>query len=179
MQIFTDSGHKEALLEYIKAGDWQQYGNPLFVDELVSWLRFNKPEALHTLDGLYSRCSGSPNVPRWLGRRFVTSGSAAPQSVTDEKAIRSSSGLIVIAAAQDDKRHWIDTGRLYERLALTLTASDMKMAFLNQPVEVPELRSQVGGYLHLGTAQPQLLLRFGYAIPMPRSLRRRLEEVLV
>jgi len=179
MQIFTDSGHKEAILEYIKAGDVGQYADPLFVNELVSWLRFNKPEALHTLDGLYSHCSGNPNVPRWLGKRFISSGSAGQQSVTDEKAVRSSSGLLVIAAAQDDKQHWIETGRLYERLALTLTASGMKMAFLNQPVEVSELRSQFRDYLKLVTAQPQLVLRFGYAAPMPRSLRRSLKEVLV
>ena len=61
--------------------------------------------------------------------------------------------------------------------ALTLP-SGLKMAFLNQPVEVAELRAQFQDYLYIGTAQPQLL-RFGYADPMPRSLRRRLDEVLV
>lgn len=33
--------------------------------------------------------------------------------------LRSSSGLVVIAAAQDDKRHWIESGRLAPRLCLT------------------------------------------------------------
>ena len=177
--MFTDAGHKEAIIEYIKAGDRRQFGDPAFVDELVSWIRFNKPEALHSLDGLYTRCTGNPDVPRWLGKQFLTAASAGQQADTSAKKARSSSGLIVIAAAQDDKRHWIETGRLYERLALTLTASGLAVAFLNQPAEVPELRSQFQGYLGLGTAQPQLLLRFGYADPLPHSLRRPLEEALV
>lgn len=178
MLIFTDAGHKEAIIEYIKAGDRRQFGDPAFVEELVSWIRFNKPEALHSLDGLYTRCTGNPNVPRWLGKQFLTAASAGQQAETSEKKARSSSGLLVIAAAQDDKRHWIETGRLYQRLALTLTASGLKVAFLNQPVEVPALRSQFQSHLGLGTALPQLLLRFGYADPLPHSLRRPLEEVM-
>ncbi len=179
LQTFTDAQLKEAILEYVKAGNRSQYANAGFRDELLYWLRFNTPEALHSSDGLYAPCSGSAQVPRWLGRMFVTSGGAGRQSATDEKSIRSSSGLLVISAAQDDKIHWIETGRLYERLALTLTACGMKVAFLNQPLEVAALRSQFQNYLRLGTAQPLLLLRFGYAAPMPRSLRRPLAQVLV
>lgn len=161
----------------MKAGNSSQYASAGFRDELLYWLRFNTPEALHSSDGLYAPCSGSPQVPRWLGRTFITSGWAGRQSATDEKSVRSSSGLLVISAAQDDKIHWIESGRLYERLALTLTACGMKVAFLNQPLEVASLRSQFQNYLHLGTARP--LLRFGYAAPMPRSLRRPLAQVLV
>jgi hypothetical protein len=178
-QIFTDNTHKEAIIEYIKEGDRRQFGDPAFVNELVSWMRFNKPEALHSRDGLYTLCTGNPTVPRWLGKQFLTAASAGQQADTSAKKARSSSGLIVIAAAMDDKRHWIEAGRLYERLVLTLTASGIQVAFLNQPVEVPALRSQFQSYLQLGTAQPQLLLRFGYADPLPHSLRRPLEEVLV
>ncbi len=152
MQIFTDAARKEAIIQYIKASDRKQFHDPAFVAELVSWIRFNKPEALHSLDGLYTRCTGNPDVPRWLGKRFLTAASAGQQADTSAKKARSSSGLIVISAEQDDKRHWIETGRLYERLALTLTTLGIQLAFLNQPAEVPNLRSQFGDYLGLGTA---------------------------
>jgi hypothetical protein len=178
LQMLTAPAQREAIIEYIKRGDQSQYGNQAFISELVSWLRFNRAEALHSLDGLYTECSGSPELPRWLGRSFVNRASAGTQSALDEKNARSSSGLIVIAAAHDDKRHWIETGRLYERLALTLTSCGVKMAFLNQPLEVTALRSQLQTYLNLGAAQPQLLLRFGYADAMPRSLRRPVEHVI-
>ncbi len=178
-QIFIDSTHKEAIIEYIKAGDRRQFGDPAFVDELVSWIRFNKPEALHSQDGLYTRCTGNPDVPRWLGRHFLSAASAGRQADTSAKKARSSSGLLVISAASDDKQHWIETGRLYERVALTLTASGIQVAFLNQPAEVPALRLQLASHLGLGSALPQLILRLGYADPLPHSLRRPLEDVLV
>ena len=177
--VLTDTAHKEAIIEYVKAGDKIQFRTPAFVTELVSWIRFNQPEALHSLDGLYTRATGNPDVPRWLGQEFLSSASAGQQSNTDAEKARSSSGLIVIASASDDKQDWIETGRLYERLALTLTTLGIQMAFLNQPAEVPALRSQFQSYLDLGTALPQLLLRFGYAPALPHSLRRPVEQVLV
>ena len=178
-RILTSSNQIESVLEYVKAGDQNQYANQAFIDELVAWIRFNKSELFQTLDGLYSRCSGNPEVPRWLGKMFVTTDSAKQQAQTDEQNIRSSSGLLVILAEQDDKQAWINTGRVYERLALTLTTMKLKSAVMNQPIEVHELRSQFQSYLNIGAAQPQFLLRFGYADPMPRSLRRPVEQVLM
>ena len=52
-------------------------------------------------------------------------------------------------------------------------------AFLNQPAEVPELRSQLQSYLQIGTALPQLVLRFGHGPALPHSLRRPVSDVLV
>jgi len=178
-QIFTDTSHKEAIIEYIKSGDRKQFGTPAFVSELTSWIRFNQPEALRSRDGLYTRCTGNPDVPRWLGSRFLAASTAGQQADTSAQKARSSSGLIVISAAQDDKQHWIETGRLYERLVLTTTAAGLQTAFLNQPAEVPELRSQFQSYLRLGTALPQLVLRFGHGLALPHSLRRPLDDVLV
>jgi hypothetical protein len=86
---------------------------------------------------------------------------------------------VVIVSASDDKVAWVRTGQVYERLALKLTSLNIKSAFLNQPIEVAELRSQFQRALGLGAFAPQLLVRFGYAAPMPRSLRRPVEEVLL
>lgn len=177
--ILTASSQKEAIIEYINEGNMRQYDTLTFLSELESWLRFNKSEAMHTLDGLYTHCSGNPGMPRWLGKWFIASAGARQQSAADEKNVRSSSGLIVIASNEDDKRHWIETGRLYERLALTLTLGGLKMAFLNQPIEVGPLRTQLQSHLNLGASHPQLLLRYGYASAMPRSLRRPVKEVLI
>jgi len=72
----------------------------------------------------------------------------------------------------------VEAGRAYERFALTATALGIKNAFLNQPVEVAELRQQMQERLTLGEAYPQLFVRLGYAAAMPRSLRRPLEQIL-
>jgi hypothetical protein len=64
-------------------------------------------------------------------------------------------------------------------MALTMTSLNIKSAFLNQPIEMAILRSQFQSAMGLGESLPQLLVRFGYADPMPHSLRRPVEEVVV
>ena len=146
---------------------------------MLAWLRFNKKEALSSLDGLYSRCSGNPEVPHWLGRMFVAGTKPQQQADADTEKLRSSPGAVVVASDADDKAAWVRTGQVYERLALQMTALGIKSAFLNQPIEVAELRSQFQSALGLGQAAPQLLVRYGYAAALPRSLRRPVEEVLL
>jgi len=95
------------------------------------------------------------------------------------KQIRSSAGIAVFVSDRNDKEHWVETGRCYERFALQATALGMKNAFLNQPVEVSTLRSQFSSYLGIGDRRPDLVVRFGYGTETPRSLRRSPNQVIV
>jgi hypothetical protein len=167
------------VLEYINQGNLSQYADKAFLDELIYWLRFNKKEALTLLDGLYTPCSGNPEVPRWIGQMFVAGTKPQQQADIDAKKLRSSSGAVVIASESDDKVTWVRVGQVYERMALKMTSLNIKSAFLNQPIEVATLRSQFQSALELGASLPQLLVRYGYAHPMPRSLRRPVEEVII
>lgn len=179
VQFFTTPADMENVLAYVNQGNLRQYADPAFVDELIFWLRFNKKEALASLDGLYSRCSGNPEVPRWLGKMFVARTRPQQQADADAKKLRSSSGAVVIASESDNKTTWVRTGQVYERLALKMTTLDIKSALLNQPVEVAEIRAQFQQALNLKTSLPQLLMRYGYADATPRSLRRPVEAVIV
>jgi len=177
---FVSAGAElETVVEYVNQGNLSQYADRAFVDELITWLRFNKREALASLDGLYSICSGNPEVPRWLGQMFVAGTKPQQQAETDAKKLRSSSAAVVIASAAETKSNWVRAGQVYERLALQTTALGIKSAFLNQPIEVAAIRSQFASAMELGKNQPQLLMRLGYAAAMPRSLRRPVEQVLV
>ena len=169
----------DTVLDYINKGNLLQYTDQAFIDELINWLRFNKKDALASLDGLFSRCSGNPEVPGWLGRMFVAGTKPQQQADTDARKLRTSPGVVVFASESDDKVSWIRTGQVYERMALKMTALNIQSAFLNQPIEVATLRSQFQSALGLGASLPQLLLRFGYANPMPRSLRRPVEQVIL
>jgi hypothetical protein len=165
--------------EYISQGNLRQYADTAFIEELATWLRFNKKEALASLDGLYTRSSGNPEVPRWLGKLFLAGTQPQQQADADIKRLRSSAGAVVVASESDDKATWVRTGQVYERLALTMTSRNIKSAFLNQPIEVAHIRGQFQRAIGLGNALPQLLVRFGYANAMPRSLRRPIEQVLL
>lgn len=175
----TAAGDMAQVQEYVRQGNLSQYGDRAFVDELIHWLRFNQRAALAARDGLYSRCSGNPEVPGWLGRMFVAGTKPQQQADADAAKLASSAGALVIASAGESKSAWVRTGQVYERLALQMTALDIKSALLNQPIEVAALRGQFGSALGLAAAQPQLLLRFGYAADLPRSLRRPVAQVLV
>ncbi|PON10382.1 Tat pathway signal protein, partial [Candidatus Entotheonella serta] len=95
------------------------------------------------------------------------------------KHIRSSSGIAVFVADVDNKVHWVEVGRSYERFALQATRLDIRNAFLNQPVEVGALRPQFASYLGIGDHRPDLVVRFGSGPEMPRSLRRSIEAVII
>jgi len=164
--------------DYVSAGGEQQYADRAFLDELITWMRFTRKEAMKAGDGLFSRCSGNPEVPRWLGARFVANLKPQQQAQADADKLRSSAGAVVIASQADEPVTWVRTGQVYERLALTLTSLGIQSALLNQPIEVAGLRGEFQSAMGLGNALPQLLVRYGYGPALPRSLRRPLQQVL-
>ena len=93
--------------------------------------------------------------------------------------IRSSSGLAVFVSDADDKAHWVEAGRCYERFALQATVLGIRNAMVNQAVEVPAVRQQLAALLGLQGGRADLVVRFGHGKRMPRSLRRDVEDVLV
>ncbi len=179
LQLVTNQSDMEKVLEYVNLGNSLQYADKAFVDELIGWLRFNKREVLKSHDGLFTRCTGNPEVPRWLGRLFVALTKPQQQADSDTRKLRSSSGTVVVASQSDDRATWVRTGQVYERMALQMTSLDIRSAHLNQPIEMTNVRTQFRSAMNLGTSLPQLLIRYGHADAMPRSLRRPVEQVLV
>ena len=174
----SESNTSEKLYNFITDATLQQYQDVAFVDELVSWLRFNKTEAEKSQDGLFSACSGNPTVPRFFGKLFVSTKSGPKTAEDDVTKIKSSSGVIIISSYEDTPSCWVNTGRTYQRLALTMTSLGVKSALHNQPLEIPAIRKELSSELNLSSQYPQLLLRYGYADLMPMSLRRPVEEII-
>lgn len=178
--FIEDRARIEQVLELVIAANSEQVSNPGFAAELKSWIRFNARSAVESGDGLYAACAGNPTLPTFLGR-ILFDAFFKPAAENDRYArqIRSSSGLAIIASEQDDRAHWVKAGRSYQRFALQATALGIRHAHINQPVEVPAVRAALRVLLDLGDRRPDLVLRYGYAPPMPRSLRRPLEAVIV
>ena len=180
VMLLTDSKQKEQVAEYVAEGNTAQFGDPRWAEEMKTWIRFNAHDAVRTPDGLYGPVLGIPHVPRWLGTLLMrVAVSAQRQNRKDVTHIRSSAAIAVFFSEADDKQHWIEAGRCYERLALQATALELCTAFINQPVEVPALRSQFATFLGIGNRRPDLVVRIGRGPEMPRSLRRPVEHILV
>lgn len=178
--MLTSEAQKEAVVDYVTRGNRAQLTDRGFLNELVSWIRFNPREALGTRDGLSGRAGGKPPVPGWLARR-VTGWILAPeqQVETDARNIRSSSGVAVFVSSGNDKAAWVEAGRAYERFALQATAIDIRTAFINQPIEVHPLRSEFESWLNLDGEHALLMVRFGHGPSAPFSLRRPIDDVIV
>jgi hypothetical protein len=177
--LLTEKAAMENALEYVVQGNTAQMNDRAFVEELKAWIRFSRDDAVRAGDGLFASSSGNPALPHWLGSRLF-SLFFTPKSENDKyaKHVRSSAGIAVFVSAANDKRHWVEAGRCYERFALQAAALGVRNAMLNQPVEVPSLRPQFAGFLGVGSGRPDLVVRFGRGPKMPPSLRRPLDAVL-
>ncbi len=177
--LFTDRPQMDQIRELVVTGNSAQMGDPAFIRELKSWLRFNPRQALKSGDGLYSVASGSPSLPEWLGPRFFDLFVSA-KSENDKYArqLRSSPGIAIFVGAQENREHWVLAGRACQRFALQATALGLKLAFINQPVEVAALRPHLAALIGLPGRRPDIVMRFGYGPSLPYSVRRRLETVI-
>lgn len=178
--LLTERDAMEKALEYIVQGNTAQLNDPVFVEELKAWIRFSSGDAVRLGDGLSGATSGNPSLPAWLGRPlFGLIVSANSENDKCTKQVRSSAGIAVFVSDTDDKAHWVEAGRCYERFALQAAALGIRNAFLNQPVEVSALRPQFASFLGVGNRRPDLVIRFGRGPKMPPSLRRPVETVIV
>ncbi len=177
--VITERSKIANVLDYVVEGNTAQMRDKAFMDELKSWLRFSEADAVATMDGLSARASGNPELPAWLARLLLPL--VFTESTENDKYrahMQSSAGVAVFVSERSDKAHWIEAGRACQRFALQATALGLKHAFINQPIEVPRLRSQFASFLGLGARVPDLVVRFGAGPELPKSLRRSVEKVI-
>lgn len=178
--VLTESIKRESILEYVIRGNDAQMEDPAFVEELGDWIRFNPSQALAMGDGLFTRCSGQPTLPTWIGKRVFSR--FFKRDAEDRKyaqQVRSSAGVAVFLGDKADKDHWVRVGRSFQRFALQATALGIRHSLINQPVEVASVRADFASWLGAGDIRPDLVVRFGYAAPMPMSMRREVRSVIV
>jgi hypothetical protein len=177
--VITDKAEREKLLEQFTAANSAQIADSAFVRELTSWMRFNPHAVLASKDGLFSAYSGNPTLPCGFGKilfPFVFTEGGENEKLVDQ--LRSSAGLVILAGQKNDKAHWFNAGRAYQRFALQATALDIRNAFVNQPTEVVNSRGEFARTLELGDRRPDLVVRLGMAPTLPMSLRRPVSSVL-
>lgn len=174
-----DEGRVAAIAELVTRGDLVQLTDGAFRRELLRWIRFSPRRALRTGDGLAGRVTRQPALPDLIGRLLAPLLiSASGQARKDRAHLRSSAGLAVFVTPHDGVEDWVAAGRAYERFSLHADLLGIRSAFVNQPIEQPELRQQLRSLLD-EAGHPQLVVRFGRGPRTPYGLRRPVDEVLV
>jgi hypothetical protein len=118
------------------------------------WLAFAAPAVIRTFD----RGSG--------------------QAAKDREIALHSPVLAVLGTDADEPRAWLHAGQALESVLLEAHAEGLCASFMNQPIEVPDYRAQLGALLGR-EGFPQLLLRLGHGSPVEPTPRRLLRDVLM
>ncbi len=168
----------EQIRDLVVTANTAQMGDPNYIRELRSWLRFSPRRALETGDGLFSALTGNPSLPEWVGRlAFDWMLTISAENDKYARQIQSSSGLAIFISKKVNKDYWVRAGRASQRFALQATALGLKVAFMNQPIEVEGFRPQLAALIGLSGRRPDLLMRFGFGAAMAYSARRDVRDI--
>lgn len=160
----------------IAEADRRQFGDRAFRHELARWIQPSRRD-----DGMPAWSQGievladaaTPIVALAIRTFDIGNGVAA----SHQQLAQGSPLLVALSTAMDDNEAWLATGQALQRVLLTVAQAGYAASYLNQPIEVPELRGRLAAMM--GTAgSPQLLLRVGRGPVVPHSPRRPLADVL-
>lgn len=170
----------DTITKYILKGNEIQMKDVAFKKELLSWMRFNKKQVAATQNGLSYRVFGNPPLPgiwaRPLVRLFLK---PTVQNKSDRKKIDSSSHFVIGTTQHNTVEEWLDLGRNLQRFLLKTTEMGISYAFLNQPCEITTLAVALQKELPIHKEYPTVILRIGYANPVPYSPRKNRETLVV
>lgn len=179
---FYKNGEKDffTLADFIYQGNQTLFSNDNFRNELLDWIRFNKKDVQKNRDGLAYNVLGSLALPKWLGRPIVkTFLKPKSQNKKEKEKLQSSSHLVLITTQENTPKNWILAGQELERFLLQCTELGIAVAFSNQPCEVEQIANKLKTKIAINDHFPMLLMRIGYAKPMPYSVRKPLENVII
>ena len=77
-KLVVDNAQRSLLEALILEANAAQVGALEFLRELKQWLRFNEADAKARGEGLFSACSGNPELPAWLARSCLTGSTPSP-----------------------------------------------------------------------------------------------------
>lgn len=175
--VRLDPEGKRRVAQVIDLADRIQYGDQAFRAELARWLvaaGSRRDDGIPFVEKEY----GS-SIPFAVMRALRSPDLGADFGRLEEELVRGAPAVLVMGTDGDDARAWLAAGQALEALLLQATARGLSAAFLNQALEIGELRDGVRAVIgHAG--HPQMILRLGYpAEPIHHpSPRRDLDDVL-
>jgi iron-sulfur cluster repair protein YtfE (RIC family) len=175
LRVLEQDEQRNQLADLVAEADKRQFGDASFRRELAAWIHAGRGR---TQDGMPAHALEIPGrftpfAPLLVRTFDVGKGTAAH----DRKIAERSPTLAVLGTPDDTQRDWLIAGQALARVLLRAAQDEVSASFLNQPIEVAELRASVGRLAQVGV--PQLVLRLGYGPAVKPTPRRRLSDVVL
>jgi hypothetical protein len=176
LRFLHDQETRYAFADLVAEGDRIQWSNKAFRLELSKWLHCNHSPSR---DGVPGYAAGIDDLLSCTGPLVVrTFDMGEGQAARDHEVATGSPVLAVLGTDGDQPRNWVAGGQALARVLLRAQVEDVWASFLNQPIEVPELRTKLKA-LAGNAGFPQAVLRLGFGENVKPTPRRVLEEVLI
>ncbi|KYC41902.1 nitroreductase [Scytonema hofmannii PCC 7110] len=178
LHLIQEQNLRNALADLITEGDRIQLANLHFRRELAAWIHSSR-NATHDGMPAYAQSIGelldfATPMTAHTNRTFdIGKGQAAKE----RELAAGSPVFTVLGTKEETTASWLSAGQALQRLLLLGQAVGVSASFLNQPIQVPELRPQLRNLLNT-SGYPQILLRFGYGTEVKSTPRRVVSEVL-
>ncbi len=129
---------KNAAADLIAQGDKIQFADRRFRREIAAWLVSNRS---NRRDGLPGHTKGFGDLMSMGAPVLVRTFDRGNEIAAKERELASGSPLLaVMGTEQDDERSWLQCGMAMQRVLLLACVHGISASFLNQPLEVDELR---------------------------------------
>lgn len=175
LDVIDDELKKNTMADLISQGDKIQLSDKRFRRELAAWVHPNRSKSR---DGMPGYAHGIPDLMSYVGPVLIrTFDLGKGQAAKDMQLATGSPILAVLGTDSDGPLSWIHTGQALARILLQARSVDVWASFMNQPIEVPELRQKLREALGRTTGFPQLLMRMGYGRDVKATPRRDVSEV--
>lgn len=172
----TDRRQRHAVAALVAEGDRMQFADKRFRRELAAWVHSNRA---HSRDGLPGYAHGHGDLMSMLDsfviRTFDLGNSTAAR---DQDLAEHSPALLIVGTGEDQPADWMRAGQALQHVLLLATACGLAASFLNQPVEVDNLRPRLAKLVDRANSAPQFVLRLGTGPDVKPTPRRELREVI-
>ena len=143
--LTSDPAMRNEVAALVAQADRRLMADPAFRCELSKWVRPKNASGARGMSlssfGLSDRLSAAASVVI----RIFNLG--AETAIKFRQLTRQSPWLGLLSSVEDDERSWLRTGMALSDILLELAASNIACSFLDQPVEVPDLRPQLARIL--------------------------------
>ncbi|WP_051797086.1 Acg family FMN-binding oxidoreductase [Catenuloplanes japonicus] len=148
---------RDSLLTLTRVASERLLMSSAYRDEMAAWTGGGR------FDGVPDSALGPRDARQRIAGRWTGHGRPV--------MFESAPTIAVLTTAVDSPRAWVDAGQALQRVLLTASVYGLSAQFLNQALEVTELRARVNA--RFGGRFTQAVLRIGYPTAAPEGTPRR------